>query len=114
MLHGLLLHRRQPLAVRVQLLDQSLKALVMGQLVDLLAQHGHILAGLGDALLGRAALHVKAQLADAAPVGVDLIEAGKEFFQLLLIRHIPISFPYSLPRLRGRGTASAVDEALSL
>ena len=88
MLHGLFLNGRQPLAVRVQLLDQRAVARRVRQLVKPLAEDRHVLSCRLDALFGRAALHIKADLADAAGIGLDLVKPPGQFFPLLLIRHI--------------------------
>ena len=87
MLDGLFLHRRQPLAVGMQLLDQLFVGLAVAQLVDLLAQNGHVPSGGLQALLRGAALHVEAHLADGMEVGLHLVQNGEELFQFLLIGH---------------------------
>ena len=107
-LHCLLLHVRQPLAVRVQLLDQRAVARRVRKLVKPLSEDRHVLSGLLDALLGCAALHVKADLADAAGIGLDLIEPPGQLFPLLLIRHIIKSFPYAKAPLQGKRSSRKV------
>ena len=86
-LNSLFLHRAQTLAVLVKRADQALIFSGMGQLVELLAQNGHVLAGLGHALLRGAALHIKLQLAQAAAVCVNLLQKLEELFQFLLVGH---------------------------
>ena len=72
-LHGFLLDFRQALAVPVELAEQLRIALGVGQAVQVLAEQGHVLPRLVQAVLRGAAALVKAHLAQAAAVGFDLV-----------------------------------------
>ena len=87
MLHGLLLHGAEPFSVRMQLGHQLLEARRMRQRIEVLPEDAHVLAGLLDALLRRAALHVELDLAQAALVRLDLLETHKKLLQFFLVCH---------------------------
>ncbi len=86
-LDGLLLYRRQTLGVRVQLDDQLLVGFRVGQPVHLLAEDRDVLPGGGDALFGRAALHIELHFAETAVVDLDLLQKPGELFPFLLVGH---------------------------
>ena len=97
-LHDLLLHRRQSLTVRVQLGYKLGVALGVREPEMPVGQNGHIRARLLHAVLRRAALHVKIQLAHGAGINAGLVEQPAQPVKFLLICHRDPSFSFIVPR----------------
>ena len=91
-LDGFLLHVGEPLAVFVQPAQELHIFRIVRHGVELLAEDRHVLTRLFHALRRRAALHVKAHLAEHARIGLDLVKTRKQLFQTFGIRHSWFSF----------------------
>ena len=98
MFNNLFLHRRQSLTVRVQFRYKLGIALGVREPEIAVRQNGHIGPRLLHAVLRRAALHVKFQLAHGTGIDAGFVEQFTQTVKFLLICHRDPSFSFIVPR----------------